>query len=142
MGKQKNYTTEIQYGELMILEIDESTADMYYHFIGYGNDDNGEKMSIYSKEAYETRKSEKDTPAWSLAALLNLLPKEYRVDSQKKHIHDDFFLEITVNPDKEEWIVQYITKDHKHNDIKYNGKHLIDAVYKMVKRLLRDGVYL
>ena len=146
MSKQKNYTTENQYWELTELELRENSADMWYHFKGYEEkpDEYGNKVPIYSARAYERQKHDEDLPAWSLNALLNLLPKGYRHDNIRKNIHCDYFLDITTNPESEEWIVRYITKDmdNINHNLEFSEKHLIDAVYKMVKKLLRDGVHL
>lgn len=66
--ENKIATTEEQSKKLLELGIDEGTADMYWwHY--------NEKTYLSGMYDGEFNKREEDVPAWSLSALLNVMPK-------------------------------------------------------------------
>ncbi len=68
--ENKIATTIEQSNKLLELGIDEGTADMYWwHY--------EEKTYLSGMYDGEFNKHEEDVPAWSLSALMNLLPKGF-----------------------------------------------------------------
>ncbi len=71
-------TTREQSARLLQCGVDPKTADMVWtHFDSDG--EQYERLDVMSEDAYEVS-SLKPFPAWSLSALLELLPKEIKVD--------------------------------------------------------------
>ena len=74
--KSKICTTIDQSKKLLELGIDVNTADMWYQHIGYSITDGKEKPT-YFPMVIRDNISDDDIPAWSLNALMNLLPSKF-----------------------------------------------------------------
>lgn len=121
--ENKIATTEEQSKKLLELGIDEGTADMYWwHY--------DEKTYLSGMFDGEFNKREEDVPAWSLSALMELLPSAVHTE-----IGDILELEI-VKTEFGTYLLQYANA--------YNGKVEItsgfqqyptDAVFDVVVKL-------
>lgn len=110
--------------KLIELGIDINTADMYYDVNSYG---------IQSKPDVAIGKVwSKDIPAWSLAALIELLPNKIVVNNEK------YFLHFTKN--KVEFI-GIVTWDGQKS-ISAEADNLLDACYNIIVKLKNDGNYI
>ena len=99
---------------LLELGLSPDSADMFYPTDGSSIPevcDNGDNMQA-------------DTPAWSLSALLEVMPKELEVGLFKTPISGEYFF-------------SWWTNDHHMGD---DCKEPIDAAYKMVCYLLRNNL--
>lgn len=110
--------------KLIELGIDINTADMYYDVNSYG---------IQSKPEVAIGKIwSKDIPAWSLTALIELLPNKIVVNNEK------YFLHFTTN--KVEYI-GIVTWDGQKS-ISAEADNLLDACYNIIVKLKNDGNYI
>ena len=74
--------------KLIKLGIDINSADMWYQHIGYSITDGKEKPT-YFLMVIRDNLSDDDIPAWSLSALMNLLPSEFtEVSKYSKTIYE------------------------------------------------------
>lgn len=113
-------TTLIQSKRLLELGIDPNTADMYwwyaegkdYLYVGKSDDSNG-------------------TPAWSLTALLNLMPKQQDIDIDISFGGYTFDGEL-VN----KWFISFETGSISHV---VNSCNLVDAAVEMIEWLYNNG---
>ena len=106
--------------KLIELGVDVNTADIYYDVNSYG---------IQSKPEVAIGKiSSKDIPAWSLTALIELLPNKIVVNNEK------YFLHFTKN--KVEYI-GIVTWDGQ-KCISTEAENLLDACYNMIVKLKKD----
>lgn len=103
--------------KLIALGIDVNTADMYY-------DCNSDDIQGKPEVAVETVWS-KDIPAWSLAALIELLPNKIVVNNEK------YFLHFTKN--KVEY-VGIVTCDGQKS-ISAEADNLLDVCYNIIVKL-------
>ena len=116
-------TTIEQSKKLVQLGIDISTADMYYPYLG----DNvysdiprvGEAMPYSSKH---------DIHAWSLSALMELLPR-----SIKSEKNGQTYLSIHRGYE-DNWAVEYSFDDidRDYLEIKFEDRNPIDAAFEMI----------
>lgn len=98
-------TTIEQSQKLVELGIDVNTADTWYQYIGDSFKD-GITKPVYFLMVMRDDPSEKDIPAWSLSALLNILPYPslhstfmgWRCDSYNKEGTSCIFGEDADNP--------------------------------------------
>ena len=110
--------------KLIVLGVDINTADMYYDVNSYG---------IQSKPEVAIGKvCNKDIPAWSLSALIELLPNKIVVNNEK------YFLHFTKN--KVEYI-GIVTWDGQKS-ISAEADNLLDACYNIIVKLKNDGNYI
>lgn len=114
--------TDIEQSKKFIeLGIDVNTADMWYQHIGYSIIDGKEKPT-YFPMVIRDNISDDDIPAWSLSALVDLMPKN--VEIERTHIG---------------WRCNY----YSNNDslLKYGKDEntLFDAVFDMVVWLLENN---
>lgn len=103
---------------LLKLGLDPNTADMVWMF-------NKWLYSIKDNILHREQFSEQDTLAWSLSALLEVIPKECEPDIQKSPISGVYFAH---------WFADgkpYITDDHGN---------AVAAAYEMVCWLLEQGL--
>ena len=111
----RNYTNIEQSKKLAeILPIE--SADMFYTLIDQG-------LYLEVKQGIEPSKD--DIPAWSLAALLALLPKEINVLGT--------IYSIDIHTKNEEWFI-----DYKCNNEEFVGVYsniLVDACFEMIVKL-------
>lgn len=116
-------TTIEQSKKLIELEIDRTTADMYYSF-DYNIEEYDEDAQIIPKSELDQHFSlfPKDIPCWSLAALLNVLP---RINIEKETWSDDTY---------DYRIIAYI--DDGYIGDWFNNP--IDACYDMIIKLHED----
>lgn len=111
--------------KLIELGIDVSTADMYWWY-------NGQKYYAETKEHNDFQKS--DIPAWSLSALLKLMPKhisrEDKIHYEGQTFIPSFRWEISPTA------IYYTDGNDIMDRVSFgygeNNTELIDAVFKMV----------
>ena len=121
--KGKICTSIEQSKKLIALGIDVNTADMYYNVNSYG---------IQDKPVAIGKVLSKDIPAWSLSALIELLPNKIVVNNEK------YFLHFTKN--KVEYI-GIVTWDGQKS-ISAEADNLLDACYNIIVKLKNDGNYI
>ena len=121
-----NITTTIEQSkELVRLGLDPKTADMSYSEEYFGRDENGNDDWCWRLNACRFIDVEGIIPAWSLSALLEVIPKECEPDIQKSPISGVYFAH---------WFADgkpYITDDHGN---------AVAAAYEMVCWLLEQGL--
>ena len=115
----KIYTDLSQSKKLLELGIDITTADMYYSF-DYNIEEYEEDAQIIPQSELEQHFSlfPEDVPAWSLAALLSIIPKS---------------LIYTPSP----FLKGYCCKNIE-NDIETYGDDSVDAAFEMICWLLEN----
>lgn len=112
-------TTIEQSKKLIELGIDVETADMsYQHFI----------PDVYIPQLYE-QDEEDDIPAWSLAALLDLLPSVI--------IRNGKIMFLTM--EKEGTYNLYYKSEDRLDELQETKEELIDACYEMIVRLKENN---
>ena len=121
-------TTIEQSKHLLELGLDPRTADMVWRYVTSGC----YRLEVLHKELFEAT-NEKDIPAWSLSALLEVIPSNI----------GDYDLYITKH--------EYVDGGHGYN-VEYNrgftisvlhketNRDLVTATYEMVCWLLEQGL--
>jgi len=118
-------TTIEQSKELVRLGLDPKTSDMSYSEEYFGKDKDGNDEWCWRLNACKFVDVEGIIPAWSLSALLEVMPKECEPDIQKSPISGVYFAH---------WFADgkpYITDDHGN---------AVAAAYEMVCWLLRNNL--
>ena len=124
MMKGKICTSIEQSKKLIALGIDVNTADMYYDC---NSDDIQDKPEVAVGTVWS-----KDIPAWSLAALIELLPNKIVVNNEK------YFLHFTKN--KVEYVG--IVTCNGQKSISAEADNLLDACYNIIVKLKNDDNYI
>lgn len=117
-------TTLEQSKKLVELGIDPNTADMYY----WCKDEYDLRIG-----SYKARDEDLDIPAWSVSALLELMPKHENVDwslSFGAWKEDEYV---------EEWCCEYENLDEPFTFFNTYSVSLIDVVFKMIVELKENG---
>ena len=115
-------TTIEQSRRLIELGLDPNTADMYYPYLGAGQYGDIPRVGFPIEHS-----GGRDIPAWSLSALLEVMPKEHEPEIQKSPVTGQYFVYGFFDGEKP----TYMTKDY------YSP---IDAAYEMVCWLLEQGI--
>lgn len=130
--EQKIATTISQSKKLLELGIDAKTADMSWY----------KPNAMYPFELHTkyighmTMKGDELIPAWSLSALLNLMPKDRFIEIELSYGG------FSVNPLEyiKKWFISFENEKDYELDIKtFSSEHPIDAVFEMVCWLLEQG---
>ena len=113
-----------QSNKLIELGIDVNTADMYWWY-------NGQRYYAETKEHNDFQKS--DVPAWSLSALLGLMPKSICI-KKTNHSGYFYFLEWQFANDNS---LRYVGHNREclidiYSDHDDNWKDSIDTAFEMV----------
>ena len=128
-------TTKKQSKKLLESGIDPNTSDIHWESVS-GNEyrlalstmkDTAESIERM-QDSLKTLFNVKLVPAWSLSALLNLLPNEIEVGGDK--------LCLNIHKYGSYWYVRYLDKNGK--DIGYCEQKLIDSVYNMIEYLIEE----
>lgn len=133
-------TTVAQSIELTKLNL-RAPADEWYYFAGYEKelDESGNKVPMYCEFPFtHPRNKKKDLRAWNVDTLVDLIPERCIVHL-KSGVRHYYYLEV-IESKTEKCIVRYITKDHSKIMFQYRAKKLLGAAYKMVKKLLKEGL--
>ena len=115
---------------LLELGIDPSTADMSYSEEYFGNDE-----WCWRLNACKFIDVEGIIPAWSLTALLEVIPKECEPDLQKSPLGGSWY--IGSETGKDIYFAHWFA-DGKPN-ITDDYENAVDAAYEMVCWLLENG---
>lgn len=127
-------TTRDQSARLLQCGVDPETADMYYQTpITVSQKRQGEDMLLIKKS--DATLFDTDTPAWSLSALLSLLPKKimngvsriYTVEIAYSHTFNDA-----------PWTINYEGNGLNKN-AHFNGKSPIEACVKAIEWLTANN---
>ena len=113
--KSKICTSIEQSKKLLELGIDVNTADMFYR-------DNGIDVKLMWEHLSDV---EVTSPAWSLTALLDVLPKEINVLGT--------IYSINIHTKNEKWFIDYICNNEEFVGVYSNI--FVDACYEMIIRL-------
>lgn len=113
---------------LLELGVDQNSADMYYPYLGAGQ--YGDIPRVGFPIEYS---GGKDIPAWSLSALLEVMPSFIDYKGQK--------LRLTIEK-AGIWNVFYLGTEHRLNEIWFNGEYgePVEPAYRMVCWLLEQGL--
>lgn len=123
-------TTIEQSKDLLKLGLNPDTADMYYPKV----DEGLYATCPYPKECAAFRKQKSDIPAWSLSALLKLMPKDMKGIPEKAAYH--FVLKKNVY---DAWQCNY---EHPSFGELYSfpaQKSPLDAAYNMLAWMIENG---
>lgn len=137
-------TTREQSARLIACGVDPKTADMFYQ-VPITISQKQRKGDMLLVKRPDTAVFSTDTPAWSLSALLGLLPKEIGIDGYKYRISIYF-----ENPDEpvigNQWCLYYkpIKHDEKSriDDVPMYSDNLIECAVLMVEWLTRHNYQL
>ena len=110
--------------ELVRLGLYPKTSDMSYSEEYFGKDNDGNDEWCWRLNACRFIDVEGIIPAWSLSALLEVMPKELEVGLFKTPISGEYFF-------------SWWTDEHHMGD---DYKEPIDAAYEMVCLLLKQGL--
>lgn len=106
--------TDIEQSDKLIkLGIDVNTADMYWWY-------NGQRYYAETKEHNDSQKS--DVPAWSLSALLELMPTDDK--------RDEYYVDTETHSDC--YIVSYRNCWDGCIHSEYSEESLLDAAFEMI----------
>lgn len=124
-------TTREQSARLLQCGVDPKTADMFYQVpITLSQKQRGEDILLIKKP--DKTLYNIDTPAWSLSALLAILPMRI-----EKH-YKDYVLHIQSHPDEEEcyrWAASYSDEEGETILIDAEGSTPIEAVVQLIEEL-------
>ena len=127
----KSYTDIEQSRKLAeILPIE--SADMWYQYTGISIKD-GSKKPIYFPMIIRDCESEEDIPCWSLAALLNVLPKKY-------YPIKDHETDLILGKPKDKWCVLYWDATGMQDGEETLEDNPVDACVAMVLKLHEKGL--
>ena len=117
-------TTIEQSKKLLELGIDRKTSDLYYWC--------GSDLRI---DGYRAQDEELDIPAWSLTALLDILPNDEVTSTTVTRggwdIKSAKYLDI--------WFAEYETEKHD-NDFSLSASNPIDAAFEMIVKLKEQNL--
>lgn len=130
MEKNLVATTHSQSARLLQCGVSADTADMSWH---------GNTLEMFPQITYDMWLL---TPAWSLSALLGLLPKEIDIDGYKYRISIYF-----EDPDEpvigNQWCLYYKPKKHNEksriDDVPMYAPDLIECCILMIEWLTANG---
>lgn len=126
--------TSIEQSERLVkLGLDKSTADMHYFSDGY----NPTRLDIgYDKDNFKFYRGTKNKyiPAWSLSALLLIIPECITLSEDEVYYFQLF-------PSIDEWYTQYQNPDKMASYLKIVGfkETPVDACFEMVVWLIENG---
>lgn len=124
-------TTKEQSARLLQCGVDPDTADMVWtHFESDG--EQYERLDVMSEDAYEVS-SLKPIPAWSLSALLGLLPHIIEVDDDNEH----YFSLAQDYPASEDYSAVYLECWSVDHDaiVRKRDKSPIEACVQLIEWL-------
>lgn len=99
------------------------TADMYYD--GFGRLPQGYAYTLIFPNSFEY-----DKPAWSLAALLQVLPIKAYIET------DNICCTLDISRDTlGKWFVYYHNRSYGSSLVTCTSKELLDACYEMISKL-------
>lgn len=110
------------------------SADMYYFAIIRDYPYSQGKIKTIAKIMDCSFSSDYDTPCWSLAALLSILPIVYI--NNKKEVCGPLHIDITDS--ETPFVLWYVNLFHKGNIVEIQTKeydNLVDACYEMITKL-------
>lgn len=117
--------------KLIELGIDINTADMLWTYDFMVNDING--LNVISEQL---KPEENDIPAWSLAALLAVLPNNENISTNlSKGGYRISTLEYTNS-----WFVDYEDETDGLNNCVTSADNPVDACYEMIIKLHKEGL--
>lgn len=127
--------TNIQQSQhLLRLGLDPKSADMWWsnRFV-YWNPTPMIGVATEQNQLYTFKWCEMDVPAWSLSALLKVMPSFIDYKGQK--------LRLTIEK-AGIWNVFYLGTEHRLNEIWFNGEYgdPVEPAYEMVCWLLEQGL--
>ncbi len=124
----KSYTSLEQSKKLAeILPIE--SADMWYQHVGYSYSIiDGKEKPVYFPMVIRDNISSDDIPCWSLAALLNVLPKKY-------YPIKDHETNLILGKPKDKWCVLYCDTTGMQDGEQTLGNNPVDACYEMIMKL-------
>ena len=108
------------------------SADMWYQYTGISIKDGSEKP-IYFPMVIRDCESDEDIPCWSLAALLNILPKKY-------YPIKDHETDIILGKPKDKWCVLYWDATGMQDGEETLEDDPVDACVAMVLKLHEKGL--
>jgi hypothetical protein len=115
-------TTIEQSKKLTELGLSRETSDMYYWC--------GESIRFGGCKAQD---KDCDIPCWSLAALLNVLPKKYYPIKDHETV-------LILGKPKDKWCVLYWDTTGMQHGEETLGDNPVDACYKMILRLKKKDL--
>ena len=108
------------------------SADMWYQYTGISIKDGSEKP-IYFPMVIRDCESDEDIPCWSLAALLNILPKKY-------YPIKDHETDMILGKPKDKWCVLYWDATGMQDGEETLEDDPVDACVAMVLKLHEKGL--
>ena len=124
--------TTLEQSNFLRFKLDQSTADMVWRYKMPG----GYSLEVLHKEIFETIK-QKDIPAWSLTALLEVMPTTIEIDGLRYDL--ELFKAIDDDTDLPYYGVRYVYNDDYHLDYYESGSNIIEQAFAMVCILLENG---
>ena len=124
-------TTIEQSKHLFELGLDPKTADMAY-ICGAP-----ESLNVVDDYYLKDIHDEYDTPAWSLSALLEVMPTTIEIDGLRYDL--ELFKAIDDDTDSPYYGVKYVYNDDYHLDYYESGSNIIEQAFAMVCILLENG---
>lgn len=84
-----------------------------------------------------------ETKVWSLGKMIEGLPKSFIFNACLEGDDEDvdYFLNISQKEKGNVWVVCYVSADRKKKYKEVTAKELIDAIFKMIMSLKKDGWY-
>lgn len=134
---QQIATTVDQSGILLFDGIDKATADMVWVRYAKG----GHRLEVLHREVFEEI-GEEDIPAWSLSALLEMMPKElanvgYNKKGEQVVSLAKLAIDTFIVDERSMWRIGY--KGKRRYWIKCYSDNLIRAAWDMIGFLIRQG---
>ena len=134
-------TTIEQSKRLLELGLDPKTADMIWRYVTSGC----YRLEVLHKELFEGT-NEKDIPAWSLTALLEVMPITITKDGMEHKLKVFPSGLFSTHSDTSKWTLQYCGRDYSYRSrdkypilVAVTQHDLIDASYEMVCWLLENN---
>lgn len=128
--KQNIATTPEQGKRLLACGVEPKSADMVWQesLTLYGKRRN-EIFLLIRDDDHEFRAT--DTPAWSLSAVLALLPKDL--------MWQGLYYRLVMGPDEKGWEIEYNDLSVLNNLHRVSADNLIEAAVLMIECLTKEG---
>ena len=129
MATIKSYS-DLQQSKVLSKILPLESADMYYSHEFVNSAGDYYRLNIASEGYFDDEESlGSDIPAWSLAALFNVIPQEI--------FDGEYIINITEGCDNR-WVLtydHYENRNHSYFGLATGADNLVDACYEMILKL-------
>lgn len=135
-------TTEEESKLLLSLGIDSATSDSWWSHGAYVNNGTPLLIRTRDKRISQINLCDDDIPAWSLNALLNLLPENIKISGNDNNYERRMIMcgtKITIFYEESvirDWVESYLMPSKRVYEV--SGNDLFSVIFEVIKKLYTD----